>query len=68
MIYCSIHSRLFLPFQQVWIHAKVEEVPTFMRAPQVIERECDECIVLVKESLKTQFPALYTHQTLTPSP
>jgi hypothetical protein len=33
MIYCAVHSRLYLPGQQVWITTKPEDIPDFLRPP-----------------------------------
>ena len=67
MIYCAVHSRLYLPLQQVWITSKAKDVPSFLRPPQTIETACDACCYEAKQSLKELFPPLYVHATKAPS-
>ena len=56
MIYCSMRGRFFPPQQQVWIDAKREEVPSFLRPPQTSETACDVCVHPAKQDRKPRFP------------
>jgi hypothetical protein len=67
MLDCAVYSRLSLPGQQVWITAKPEDIPDFLRPPQTIESACDCGVYEAKQSLKELLPPLYVHATKVPS-
>lgn len=59
MLYCSIHSRLWMNSRQQWVLIPEHDLASLKN--MVIESCCFECIYLAKETLRLQFPELYVN-------
>jgi hypothetical protein len=59
MLYCTIHTRCFVPRLKRWLPADPVQVQGVSHAIPVVEGCCDCCIHEAKTSLFTQFPDLY---------
>jgi len=58
MLYCTVHKTLYVDAIQQWIHFPETQLANLHEV--IIEGTCDQCVSAVKESLKFQFPELYT--------
>jgi hypothetical protein len=61
MLFCRIHSMLFIGTLQKWVPYPHEDLKSLQAS--IIEGCCSICVEEAKESLRVQFPALYAHAT-----
>ncbi len=67
MVLCTVHNKVYMPALERWLPAD----PVYVRGLSIViavtEGTCDACLKTAKMCLVMQFPALFVHESLTPS-
>ena len=67
MVLCTVHNKVYMPALERWLPAD----PVYVRALSIVisvtEGTCDECLQIAKMCMVMRFPALFGHESLTPS-
>ena len=66
MLYCTIHSRVYIPSLQRWLPADPSRVSGISNVMPIVEGVCDTCVEEAQFSPFAQYPDLYIHHSLTP--